>query len=314
MKLAHALMILVCCAAARPAAAQVSKQTLPAEFRNDLIYLTPRLADGTALRIFTDSGGGFNAISAAIVAKQGWPIIRKLEEGGQTFQFVAFPAWDPQASFPPAMENSDLVSYDLEGIEPGLGGFLGNRWFAGKVLELDYRRQQLSLLNGWQPDAEQKKHRAALTFKARPGFHWPRIRIQVDGKPLEMLFDTGATLHLTESGGAAFNLPEGALIAGSFITKTRFDEWAARHPKWQVISGGDRLRTSQLPLIRVPEIEIAGLSIGPVWFAQRPDTNFIDGMSAMTDQTVEGALGGSALKFLKVVADYPGGAAYFSRP
>ena len=36
---------------------------LPSEFKNDLIYLKPKLTDGTTITFFTDTGGGWNAIS-----------------------------------------------------------------------------------------------------------------------------------------------------------------------------------------------------------------------------------------------------------
>jgi hypothetical protein len=312
MKPVNTMLLLIACSYTVPTLAQATKQTLPSEFRQDLIYVTPRLADGTKVRFYTDSGGGFNAISKSIVAKQNWPT-QQIQDGDRKFDTVSFPALDPKASIPLPSGVTDLVSTDLDSVEPGVGGFLGNRWFGGKILEFDYLGKSLSILKDWRPTAKQQQHRAQLSFKAVPNFNWPRIRIEVDGKPLEMLFDTGAAIRLTGDALAEFKLPLGTTIGGSFITKTRFNEWVANHPEWKVIPVGDQSGDQAVPLIRVPEVRIAGWTVGPVWFAQRADTNFIDYMSQMMDQPIEGAIGGSALKYFKIVADYPGGAAYFSR-
>ena len=43
---------------------------LPSEFKNNLIYLKPKLADGTTLTFFTDTGGGWNAISRELSEKK----------------------------------------------------------------------------------------------------------------------------------------------------------------------------------------------------------------------------------------------------
>lgn len=70
----------------------------------------------------------------------------------------------------------------------------------------------------------------------------------------------------------------------------------------------------EFPMIRVPSVTVAGHTVGPVWFAQRPDSNFRKMMPELMDKPIEGALGGSALQYFRVVIDYPGAAAYFSVP
>jgi hypothetical protein len=232
---------------------------------------------------------------------------------------VDFPVFAPQAAIPPPVRAGALagrlISVDPQrfDFEPGEDGFLGSRWFAAKVLELDYPSRSLSVLQGWQPDATQRQHRIPLAFKAPPDFSFARMRIEVDGKPIEVLFDTGATFRLSATAATEFELPPGTLIAGSFITQTRFEEWAAHHPDWKVIAAGDELGKPAASMIRVAQVKIAGWTVGPVWFSQRRDANFLEGMSAMMDQPIEGAIGGSAFKYFTIVADYPGKAAYFAR-
>jgi hypothetical protein len=53
--------------------------------------------------------------------------------------------------------------------------------------------------------------------------------------------------------------------------------------------------------------------VGPVWFTYRPDKSFHEYMSSMMDARVEGALGGSALRYFRVTVDFPHGRAVFQQ-
>lgn len=52
-------------------------------------------------------------------------------------------------------------------------------------------------------------------------------------------------------------------------------------------------------------MRIAAKNTGPAWFVARPDRNFTEYMSSMTDAPMEGASGGSAFGRLRLVADSP---------
>jgi hypothetical protein len=93
-----------------------------------------------------------------------------------------------------------------------------------------------------------------------------------------------------------------------------FERWARRHPQWRVLRAADQIGGvgDGFDMIEVPQVVIAGLRVGPVWFTQRPDRAFREWMSSMTDRPIEGALGGSAFKTTRMILDYPGGRAYFS--
>ncbi|AOH35153.1 hypothetical protein BGP89_01255 [Luteimonas sp. JM171] len=81
------------------------------------------------------------------------------------------------------------------------------------------------------------------------------------------------------------------------------------HPEWRVIQGAQAGTGSDM--IEVPEVEIAGFTVGPVWFTHRPDAAFHDMMSSMMDQRVEGAIGGNAFRHFVMTVDYPRAVAYF---
>ena len=53
-------------------------------------------------------------------------------------------------------------------------------------------------------------------------------------------------------------------------------------------------------------------TVGPVWFVQRPDASFREYMAQMMDMPIDGAIGGSALKYFRMVIDYPNATAYFT--
>lgn len=66
-------------------------------------------------------------------------------------------------------------------------------------------------------------------------------------------------------------------------------------------------------MIEVPEISVAGYTVGPVWFTRRPDKNFHEYMSQWMDKRVEGALGGNALYHFRITIDYPRAVAVFEK-
>ncbi|EQD64859.1 hypothetical protein B1B_06571, partial [mine drainage metagenome] len=66
-------------------------------------------------------------------------------------------------------------------------------------------------------------------------------------------------------------------------------------------------------MIEVLRLRIAGCTVGPVWFTERPDANFLRMMSSMTRGPVDGSLGGNALRGLRMTIDYPRALAWFTR-
>jgi len=123
-----------------------------------------------------------------------------------------------------------------------------------------------------------------------------------------MLFDTGATTTLTAATFAAL----GGLApdrATSFITNAVFTAWHKAHPDWRVLEAAEA--GSGEAMIQVPEVEIAGFTVGPVWFTRRRDGNFHQYMSQWMDKRVEGAVGGNILSHFRITVDYPKAEATF---
>lgn len=282
---------------------------LPSEFENNLIYLTPKLNDGTTVKFFTDTGGGWNAISKELSEKYQWKIENRETEDG-VIKVTDMPQFDKSAWIPIAGLNNwwagqlQVVPRREISSSNELDGTLGGRWHAEKIIDFNYLDKSITILSKLPetdnfsevPLGFQKNELGNYTL----GF--PSINISVDGVTIPMLFDTGASAWPSNEALEQLNL-SGEKVATSFITASIFDNWVTSHPEWTVIEKACLL--SKQSMIRVPELKIANKVVGPVWFTRREDNNFHQFMSSMMDKQIDGALGGSALKYLRVIVDYP---------
>ena len=91
----------------------------------------------------------------------------------------------------------------------------------------------------------------------------------------------------------------------SYIVHSTFERWRARNPGWRVVENAESISGHSVPMIEGPTLEGAGLVVGPVSFAQRSDDTFRPWMSQMADQPIEGAIGGSEWRHVRMILDYP---------
>lgn len=301
--------------AVEPAAAPAAeRQVLPSSFEHNRIILTPAV-DGRVLRFYTDTGGGFNAVTGAVVEALSLPT-EEVTADGQTMRMAPFPDFDTGASIPPPppyFMDGRLAVADPAMLK-GLDGFLGGRWHADRILELDYPAKRIAVLSavGDSPGTC-----VPLGFQEQDGqrtTHFPSIDVSVDGEVLPMLFDTGAMATTTDTSAPVFGVLPGDAIGASFIEHAVFERWRQANPDWRVLDAADAVGPQPRQMIEVPEVTIAGHTVGPVWFAERPEGAFQQWMSSMMDRPVWGALGGSGLRHFRVVLDYPGSQACFRRP
>lgn len=290
--------------------ASASRERVPADFVHGRVWLTPRLA-GQPLRFFTDSGGGFNAVSADVVARLGLPITTT-----ENVDTVAWPLFDigftppgPPAHF----LDGRLVVVDATKIA-GKDGFLGGRWFADSVWEFDYGAGTLHRLTDFRPsgaDGEPVSLGFQTDSEGKRTMHFPSIDVTIDGEVLPMLYDSGATLTTTAASGPIFGVEPGTEVGIGFIEASVLDRWSAAHPKWRVVESADGIGDGSARIIQVPKVEIGGHAVGPSWFAERRDGTFREYMAGMMDRPTLGAIGGSTLRHFRVVLDYPRSSAYF---
>ena len=283
-----------------------SDQVLPARFEADRIFLELRTAEGQSLRLFTDTGGGLY-LHDHVAERLGLAVEQARGDGGQPLEVVSLPPLHPDTPMPPVtvLDGRLPVAHAAPFGDVFGDGILGQGWFRERVWTFDYGAQTL-VLHEAAPGCDDG-HELPLGFQEQDGRRtasYPRIQAEVDGQTLDLLLDTGATVLLTESGLAALGDGGPAERATSFVVRSVFDRWRAAHPDWPVIEAADRMADD--PMIEVPAVTVGGLRVGPVWFTARDDPNFHEYMSQWMDRRIDGALGGSALRYLRLTVDCPG--------
>lgn len=294
-------------------ASPIQAQPVPAQFLHDQVWLTPTV-DGQPLRFFTDTGGGFNAIARETADRLGLAT-ESLEADGRTMQLAPFPDFDDDRDLPAAPDyfmQGRLAVVDAREFLAAGDGFLGGRWFADGVWAFDYPAGTLARLDAYTGPGTPLPLGFQTNAAGQRTMHFPSMDITVDGEVLPVLLDTGATATLSETSGPVFGLPAGTAVGTSFIEREVFERWVANHPDWRVVEGGDRIGGKAMRLIEVPQVTIAGHSVGPVWFAERPPGAFQKYMAGMMDRPTWGAIGGSGLKYFRMVIDYPAAKAWFT--
>lgn len=277
--------------------------------------------DGTPLRFFTDTGGA-DFLCRPIVSALGVDTETVTLEG-TSVEVATWPEFQAESWIPgisleedprsPALKGRLLVR--PEGSAPGgADGMLGQAWFGGRIWTLDYAAGRL-VLHDSPPNPNRSHGSAPLGFPrradSRRGTHFPSIEATIDGTTIPFLFDSGATVRLSENARRKVGV-DPSEVAACFVTTSIFDRWASDHPDWPLIEDAD-VNAGGQPMIQVPAVTIAGLEVGPAWFTRRPDANFHEFMSRMMDRTVEGALGGSLLRHFVVTVNYPDAIAHFTR-
>lgn len=295
---------------------------IPVQYIADRFAVAPITEQGDTLVLYTDTGGGTSRLWTETVSRLGL-VTEQVVWGRDTLNVVSLPPLTRTATIPPPNEPPPigerlLVTTSATTGELRRNGFLGRMWFADRVWVFDYPRQSLTLL-GDAARAVASPHLVPLGFQrdsaGRRTRHFPRIRVAVDGDSLDLLFDTGATVSLTDSARVtlvAWGFDGPAERGTSFIAQSVFERWRAAHPDWRVIEGADRAFEREWAMIEVPLLAIAGYQVGPVWFTMRSTRSF-QGMSTAMDAPIEGALGGSALKYFRITVDYPSATAMFER-
>lgn len=296
-------------------------QIVPTVYEAGHFFAVPETRDGQRLKLLVDTGGGGNAgmywLSKAVAERLHLAAI-ECRIGDDHVQVAHLPDYQPQRGLPPPVDGpcgAALLVLPMDG--KTMEGQLGGTYLSGRIWTFDYPAQRMTLeRSSWRPAPD--THETRLGFqhndagKQTTGF--PRITIMVDGEPLDMLVDTGATASPTPSAARLSGTPtvRGQGVA-SYITTRKLDAWHSKHPDWRVLEHADTLvpNPAAQRIIEVPQVQIAGWSVGPVWFTERPDKAFHQYMAQMMDKPTEGAVGGNVFRHFAMTIDYPRETAYF---
>lgn len=311
-------------ATAGAAADASSRHLVPTLYEAGHFYAVGTLANGKTLRLLVDSGGaggsGLYVIDPDAASRLELKV-RSCMLDGQRLDVVADIPFRHGKGWPKSTHTPcNATSLVVRGIgnDSRADGIIGAGYMPRQVWTFDYPAQRLWLEPAhWQPRADM--HESVLGYQRNNHGGWgsgfARLRIYVAGQPLDLLLDTGATGKPTKAGEAASHAPTvDGLGVISYITTQVLERWHRQHPHWPVVNAGDDLfgADQATRMIEVPTLKIAGWVVGPVWFTERADHNFHDGMSSYTDKQVEGAAGANIFSHFVMTIDYPHGAAWFA--
>lgn len=299
---------------------QSNKQTyLPTELIEGRFFLKIPTIKGDTILGFCDTGGGYTAIYSTTVKKLGLASkVNVIDIEGDTTKYIPAKAIYHNLNIPyPEIPNYFKTHIDIPFLQAPDDNketiyfakfvdyqiFLGQFFFIKNAWTFNYKSGEMYINTPISNDTNDENIQVLGFKKDKKGnkrFGHPRIKLVIDGKLIDFLFDTGATFMLSESGKTKLGI-ETNVIAGSFIAKSLFNEWHQEHPDWRIIEKGE---FTGADLIEVPEVKVGNLRAGPVWFAKRPDEAWSKGMIGSMDKVVKGAIGGSFLKYFKVMIDY----------
>ncbi|WP_132142598.1 hypothetical protein [Luteibacter rhizovicinus] len=301
---------------------------MPTVYEAGHFYAVPKMPDGKNLRLIVDTGGGggsgFYVIEGKAAQRLKLPVTSCAigDEHADVVGPIPFVSGKGLPVVPGTPCGAVALVTNGGGSIDGEDGQLGAGYLPRYTWTFDYLRQQLWLEpTNWRPAAVRNSHKADLGLlrnaQGRIATGMARITLLVDGHPLQMLLDTGATAKPTKAGAEASGTPtiRGTGVTSYVITSV-FDSWRRLHPDWRVVIDGDELAGKfTARLIEVPKVQIAGWTIGPVWFTERPDAAFstADGhMSSYTDEPVQGAVGANVFMHFAMTLDYSSGKAWFA--
>lgn len=289
--------------------AQYSPVQMPVRFENGLIYAQVPTGAGTLSLMANTSGGAY-------VTEQAVRANGLATAGQQGSQFVDIGGLLAAAGWPQASEAAALVMDDrAASLAPGTDGELGQSWFGDYCWTFDYENE--SLLCCQYALSADGSNTMPLIFKedeqGQRASNLPVVMANVDGTNMPFILDTGAKCDPTAMASTEMGQYSEGSMAVSFIIDFIFENWRENHPEWMVVEYADP-SLGNVKLIEVPQMEIGGNVVGPVWFCSRPDANYLDYMSRFTGIPAMGSLGGNCLSYFKLSVDFQNKLAQFSLP
>ncbi|WP_139203009.1 hypothetical protein [Pseudoxanthomonas sp. GM95] len=319
----HRIALLPCLLFAALATIAHAREKIPTDYEAGHFFARLSAQDGHSLRLVVDTGGpggsGLYVVDPNAATRAGLKI-RRCDVDGEALPVVELrsPLWKGVPDAPGRLCGASALLAKGVGIGADDGN-LGAGYLSHFIWTFDYPNQALWLESaGWKPGVGTRSIPMSFPRNSdgEKASGLPRIQLKIAGESLDFLLDTGATAAPTRAGQKAMTLQtEKGIGVTSYIDKAVLDRWHQEHPDWIVIDDGDELLPVQgdMRVIRVPNVMVAGWSVGPVWFTERPEGTFgPKGMGAHMDAPVVGAAGANLWQHFVMTLDYPHDAAWLT--
>ncbi|NOT37980.1 MAG: hypothetical protein HOP11_11430 [Saprospiraceae bacterium] len=306
---------------------QIPNYIIPTDFIDgERFYIKLPIADNDTIMAFGDTGGGISFITPKTLNKQAIKSNLRygILKGIMPLQYILYKDLVKDINFPIPYLNKNLIirnpfrrvtspflmipplddelKFMLEA-QPEMDVFLGQTFFMGHSWTLDYPNEQIMVNTPLHDSLVNQPNIQKLGFKKNANqeklFGHPSMTVIIERDTIDVLFDTGASMVLSEEGKKLLYIDK-KTSGGSFIAASIFNKWRKEHPEWKHYPKADLAGD----VIEVPIVNINGHEIGPVLFAMRQDKVWSEGMIKSMDKVVKGAIGGTALKFFKITIDY----------
>jgi hypothetical protein len=293
-------------------------EIMPTLYDNDRFFATPVTTAGDTVTLLLDTGDSGRLFEEGAL-RLGLRIDSVMLSRGPR-RVVPLPEFKPGRAIPspvdaPPFGTRTILTRPTDKFDTLMArrtmGQMGYQWFAERVWTFDYPGRRLILETGSRVTHRAGARPLAFDFRTdslgRPINSVPRLPVVVDGDTLLLIFDTGATVWLTDA--ALTQLADGGPSerAWSLVRQSYVRNWRSRHPDWRFLEAPNRINSADM--IEVPQVHIAGFTVGPVWFGTLSDPR----TPSPRNLRLDGTLGGSALKYFFVTLDYPSKQAWFAK-
>lgn len=242
-----------------------------------------------AVLCWFDTGGGSLQMTKTVASSLGLAMIgAPRSEEGRQFQAVASPRLFI-AGTEIVIPTDDRVMVPLGGptIAPGVAsrGFLPGYLLRPHRVLIDYPGRRFGL----DLPADLSAEKLPVQIDRQSGFL--RLDCVIDGEHVGLLLDTGAS--------------------ATMLSRAYIDKLSAKHPDWKSAQGafgatnmiGGKMELDA-EMLRVPQVGIGNITLRDVVAVSRPVGVFEKWMSAMVSAPIIGALGGNALRNLRLQIDF----------
>ncbi len=268
--------------------------SVEAAYEAHVAFVRAEAGDGTPRWFLIDTGANRSALDAGVARALGLP-----DEGGTTVEGTGgvvevSSTTVPRFTLGPVIRRLSPTVSDLSGLAGPAGepvaGILGSDLFGDRVLTFDFERGRLALAEPGPLAATVAACGRGVAMADDNGI--PRLTGEIDGRPVELRYDSGAGIFDSPHLWINLSAPQHAAL---------LDGRDPGEPV-QVLGGAGTGGAVRLPVYKAERFRLGGIDWAEPRLIVQPPQGYFARPGAV------GFLGNAAFRpFGLVVVDYPGG-------